>query len=148
MFIPKGSTVFAGIWAIHQSESIYPDHDTFNPDRYLNHPKLANEYAVGADYTRRDHYGYGTGRRMCPGIHLAERSMWRTVAKLLWAFDIAEPLDPVTGELQPLDVNAFDSSILLCPKPYKVRMVPRSEKHVATIQSELAGSLSFLSKWN
>ncbi|KAI9835775.1 MAG: hypothetical protein M1819_001954 [Sarea resinae] len=147
MFIPKGSTVFAGIWAMHQNETLYPNHDTFNPDRYLNHPKLANDYAVGSDYMNRDHYGYGTGRRMCPGIHLAERSMWRIAAKLLWAFDISEPLDPVTGEVIPLDPEAFSSAILLAPKPFQVRIVPRSDKHLAAIERELAGSLDFLSQW-
>jgi len=147
MLIPKGTTVFAGIWAIHQNEKIYPDHDTFNPDRYLDHPKLANDYAVGPDYNKRDHYGYGTGRRMCPGIHLAERSMWRIAAKLIWAFDISEPVDPVTGKVRPLDPEAFTSAILLCPKPFQVEIKPRSEKHLAVIKKELTSSLEFLSQW-
>lgn len=54
MFIPKGTMIFVGIWAIHQNEESFPNHDHFNPDRYLGHPKLANEYAVGSDYNRRD----------------------------------------------------------------------------------------------
>lgn len=54
MFIPKGTMVFVGIWAIHQNEELFPNHDQFNPDRYLGHPKLANEYAVGPDYNNRD----------------------------------------------------------------------------------------------
>lgn len=56
MFIPKGSMVFLGIWAMHHDDKIYPHHDEFNPDRYLNHPKLAPDYAVGADYKNRDKY--------------------------------------------------------------------------------------------
>jgi Cytochrome P450 len=56
MLIPKGSMVFLAIFAMHHNEGIYSDHDTFNPDRYLNHPKLANEYAVGPDYNNRDKY--------------------------------------------------------------------------------------------
>jgi hypothetical protein len=56
MFIPKGTQVFVGIWAMHQNEKMYPDRDSFNPDRFLNHPKLANEYAVGPDYNNRDKY--------------------------------------------------------------------------------------------
>lgn len=54
MLIPKGSMVFAGIWALHHNEADYTNHDEFNPDRYLNHPKLANEYAVSPDYNNRD----------------------------------------------------------------------------------------------
>jgi len=54
MLIPKGSMVFVGIWAMNHDESRYPNHNDFNPDRYLNHPKLANEYSVSPDYNNRD----------------------------------------------------------------------------------------------
>src|ERR1700733_6302398 len=30
--------------------------------------------------------GTGAGRRLCPGIHLAERNLFIAMAKLLWAF--------------------------------------------------------------
>lgn len=53
MLIPKNSTVFLATWAIHHLENIYPDPDTFNPDRYSDHPKLANDYAGSPDYAKR-----------------------------------------------------------------------------------------------
>lgn len=58
MLIPKDSTVFLAAWAIHQDEKLYPDHNTFNPDRFVNHKKLANEYAVGPDWQQRDKFFY------------------------------------------------------------------------------------------
>lgn len=167
MLIPKGSTIFVGVWCMHQDEQYYPDHDTFDPDRFVSHTKLANEYAVGPDYEHRDklpvpfsmrdrkltyfaahHYGYGGGRRICPGIHLAERSMWRITAKLLWAFEFSEPIDPVTGEVQPLDPNAYTSANLVCPLPYKVNIKPRSPAHIEVIKRELKGSMEFLSQYD
>lgn len=54
MLIPKGSTVFLAIWAIHHNEAFYPDHERFHPDRFLRHPKLANEYATAGEYDNRD----------------------------------------------------------------------------------------------
>jgi cytochrome P450 len=93
------------------------------------------------------HYGYGAGRRICPGIHLAERNMWRIASKLLWAFDISEPVDPVTGEVMHLDENAYNSAILLCPLPFQVKVVPRSKQHLACIERELASALEFMSRW-
>jgi cytochrome P450 len=54
MFIPKGSVIWVAIWAMHQNDELYPDHNSFNPDRFLDHPKLANEYAVGGDWENRD----------------------------------------------------------------------------------------------
>jgi len=149
------------VWAIHQNDSIYTDAEKFNPDRYLNHPKLANEYATSADYENRgksafhvicssswspilhfiDHYGYGSGRRMCPGIHLAERNMWRIASKLIWAFEIRE--DPAS----PLDVDAYTSSVLVSPLPFKVSVKPRSQRHMETVQKELRQALEFLKQY-
>ncbi|OCK74678.1 putative cytochrome P450 oxidoreductase [Lepidopterella palustris CBS 459.81] len=147
MLIPKNSTIFIPVWALHMDEKLYPEPDTFNPDRFLNHPKLANDYAGSPDWNQRDHYGYGAGRRLCPGIHFAERNQWRIAAKILWAFDILEPLDPVTGEIQPLDTNHYAPGLLMTPLPFKVRLVPRSPEHEATIKSELDAALEFLSPW-
>lgn len=54
--IPKGSIVFMAIWAMHQDDKIFENADRFNPDRYLKHPKFANEYATSADYENRDKF--------------------------------------------------------------------------------------------
>ncbi|KAJ0413479.1 cytochrome P450 [Aspergillus carlsbadensis] len=46
MLIPKGSMILIPLWAIHHSERLgYTDPETFNPDRFLKHPRLANDYA-------------------------------------------------------------------------------------------------------
>ncbi|CAM1509767.1 Fc.00g001020.m01.CDS01 [Cosmosporella sp. VM-42] len=122
-FILKNSMIFVPIWALHHDESKFPDHDEFNPDRYLNHPKLANDYAV------------------------SERNMWRIVLKLLWAFDIAEPVDEATGEIIPLDKNAFSSAILMCPLPFRARVTPRSKEHMAIVERELSDAMEFMAAW-
>lgn len=76
MLIPKDSTVILPTWGIHLSESMgYEKPEQYNPDRFLGFPKLADSYAGSPDYAKRDHYGYGAGRRICPGIHLAERQV-------------------------------------------------------------------------
>lgn len=142
MLLPKGSVIWIAIWSMHQNPELYPEPERFNPDRFINHPKLANEYAVGANYTNRDHYGYGAGRRICPGIHLAERSMWRIAAKLLWAFEFAELPD------HPLDVNAYTSANLVRPLEFRINVKPRSEAHLAVIRRELKGAEEFLSHYD
>ena len=73
--------------------------------------------------------------------------MWRIAAKLLWAYEFAEPLDPTTGQTIPLDTNAYNAGILQAPLPYKVQIKPRSEQHMATIRRELSGALDFLKPW-
>lgn len=84
---------------------------------------------------------------MCPGLHLAERNMWRIVSKLLWAFDISEQIDESTGERIPLDKDGFNSAILMCPLPFQVKVTPRSQEHVAVVERELSESLAFMSAW-
>jgi hypothetical protein len=78
-------------------------------------------------------------------MHLAERNMWRIASKLLWAFDISEPVDPITGQTIPLDPNAYNPGITQAPLPFKVRIVPRSKEHSESIRKELQGALDFLS---
>jgi len=40
---------------VHHAERFgYDDPDAFNPDRYLNHPRLANDYAGSPDFNNRD----------------------------------------------------------------------------------------------
>ncbi|KAJ5797968.1 uncharacterized protein N7503_007264 [Penicillium pulvis] len=138
MFIPKDSTLFIATWAIHHTEELFPDHDTFDPDRYVDHPKLANDYAGSPEWT---------SRRLCPGVHFAERNMWRIAAKLLWAYEFSEPVDTVTGKVISLDVNAYNPGILQAPLPFNVRIKVRSERHAATIEKELTGALDFLKQW-
>ena len=74
--------------------------------------------------------------------------MWRIASKLLWAFDISEPKDPVTGQVIHLDEDAYTSAILMCPLPFRVDIVPRSAEHFACIKRELSSALDFMSQWN
>lgn len=144
MLIPKGSTIYIPTWAIHHSDRYFENGDSFNPDRYTGYVKLANDYAGSPDWEKRDHYGYGAGRRICPGIHMAERSMWRTAAKLLWAFDISQAIDPKTGLPIPIDTQAYTPGIAQFPMPFQVRMTPRSEARMATIRKEKHHALQFM----
>lgn len=55
MFIPKNTTLVIPTWALHHTGSIFKDPEAFSPERYANHPKLANDYAGSSDYQKRDH---------------------------------------------------------------------------------------------
>ncbi|KAK1674584.1 putative cytochrome P450 oxidoreductase [Colletotrichum godetiae] len=148
MLIPKDSTIFIPTWALHHTEENYPDAERFDPDRYLKHPKLANDYAGSPEWENRDHYNYGAGRRICPGIHLAERNMWRIASKLLWAFEFADPVDPVTGKAMPLDPHAYNPGILQAPLEFDVRITPRSQHHVETILREFKEAEVLLAQYD
>ncbi|PIG89002.1 hypothetical protein AARAC_008400, partial [Aspergillus arachidicola] len=91
--LPKGATVVINLWDMHHDEKRYADDDVFNPDRFEGFTQLASEYVGSSDYEKRDHYAYGNGRRICPGMHLGERNIFLGIAKLLWAFKFEKAID-------------------------------------------------------
>src|SRR3981189_2622474 len=74
-FLPKDSVVMLNWWAIHYDEERYPDPYNFIPERYFDHKLPAADYIAIGDPYKRDHFTYGAGRRACPGVHVAEKSM-------------------------------------------------------------------------
>jgi cytochrome P450 len=132
MFIPKGTVISIHQYALHYDESRYKDPETFDPDRYLGHPLKAGVYAAHPDPYERDHFNFGAGRRICPGMHLAENSLGIVLAKLLWAFEILPP----EGMKMDLSDEANEEGSNTLPKPYRVRFVPRSEEVVEVIRRE------------
>ncbi|KAL7597366.1 hypothetical protein Lser_V15G29246 [Lactuca serriola] len=78
--IPKGCTVFLNAWAIHRDPRYWENPLEFNPDRFLR-----NKY----DYigSNLNFFPFGSGRRSCPGVPLAEKMQMYILASLLHSFD-------------------------------------------------------------
>ncbi|XP_070040235.1 cytochrome P450 93A2-like [Nicotiana tomentosiformis] len=78
--IPKGSRVFINVWAIQRDPSIWENPTEFYPERFLDN-KL--------DYSGNDFnfIPFGSGRRMCAGIAMAERMFMYSLASLIHSFD-------------------------------------------------------------
>lgn len=135
--IPKGTGLMLHQNGIQSHPDLYPDPDIFNPDRFLNHPLKSGEYVGIADPYGRDHWTYGTGRRICSGMHVADNSLFILFAKLLWAFDILPPLD---ANGKPMPVNLSDDQFILgavtMPKPFRCRFVPRNAEVEKTLVRE------------
>lgn len=138
MLIPKGTIVFINAWGLHHDEQRFPDPDRFDPDHYKGLTALASELAQASDPNDRDHYGYGSGRRMCPGIHLAERNMFLAFAKLLWAFEFSagKGEDGESVEIDTDPAKAYSEGFLVCAKPYPLEIKVRSEARRKTIERE------------
>jgi cytochrome P450 len=167
MLIPKDATIFIAVWALHNSEHQgFQNPKNFDPDRFLKHPQLASCYAASPEYRNRDkyiyfplhgemivlttfihHYAYGSGRRICPGIQLAERVLWRAIANIIWAFEISEHVDSVTGTKTPLDVDAYTMGLVHSPLPFKISITPRSLAHVDKIQQQVRKAMESLDAW-
>ncbi|XP_031277101.1 geraniol 8-hydroxylase-like [Pistacia vera] len=78
--IPKGSRVFINVWAIHRDPSIWENPLEFYPERFLNGKW---DYS-GSDFS---YFPFGSGRRICAGIAMAERMFMYSLATLSHSFD-------------------------------------------------------------
>src|SRR5882724_7901552 len=106
---------------------LHDDPHTFNPARYLSKPLPAADYVNTNNGYDRDHFTYGAGRRVCPGIHVAERSLFINVVRTLWGFNLEKESGPSGEPLEP--PTAMIRGFLSVPVKFKCKMIPRSAQH-------------------
>jgi len=111
---------------------LHKDPESFQPERYLDKPLSAAEYINSNDPYERDHFTYGAGRRVCPGVHVAERSLYINIVRTLWGFDIRKKRDDNGREIEP--EMGMIRGFLSVPKPFECEVSPRSAQHVRVIR--------------
>lgn len=138
--IPKDATLILNAWAINHDPERYDNPRVFDPARYLDDHTSAAESAASIDVAKRDHFTFGAGRRVCPGTHVAEHTLFLSIARLLWGFDFSKATREVrtTGaegktttswvEVTP-DLDDVAEGLLNHPAPFPATIKPRSEKH-------------------
>ena len=80
----------------------------------------------------------GNGRRLCPGIHLADRNLFHAISKISWAFDLRMAKDKATGQPIVPDtsiVTGYREGLTACSNNFPIEMVVRSEKRRDTIRA-------------
>lgn len=107
------------VWAICSDPARYPDPRRFEPERYKNDLNTLADTATHADPNVRDVFTFGAGRRICQGMHVAERSLFISMSRLLWAFDFRT----IPGK-EP-DPSAIIQGIVTCPEKYECEITPR-----------------------
>uniref|UniRef100_A0ACD5XXG0 Uncharacterized protein n=1 Tax=Avena sativa TaxID=4498 RepID=A0ACD5XXG0_AVESA len=86
--VPEGSRVFINVWAIHRNPLVWNEPVEFNPERFA-----AGKEGDGGkkwDFTsgkQFDYMPFGSGRRICAGIAMADKMTAYSLAMLLQAFD-------------------------------------------------------------
>ncbi|KAL0954810.1 hypothetical protein HGRIS_003756 [Hohenbuehelia grisea] len=75
--IPKGSAIFVNAWGIFHDPDVFEDPAVFNPDRFMKSEHGVKPGVDDRDY--RSNFAFGSGRRICPGIHLANNSLVGTI---------------------------------------------------------------------
>ncbi|KAM0812515.1 putative Cytochrome P450 [Seiridium cardinale] len=131
-FIPKGTIVVLNWWAIHRDPKLFENPDNFDPTRYLNKPNPAADYINIANPYERDHFTYGAGRRVCPGVHVAERSLFINIVRVLWGFNISKSREADGTPIEP--TTKMVPGFLTVPLPFECTIKPRSAKHEKVIR--------------
>lgn len=139
--IPAGSILVINTFFIHNDPSVYEDPRAFRPERWEGRLQEVREDAVGA---RSELFTFGAGRRVCPGQHLAERNLFLTVAKIVWACDVSRERTPDGREVS-IDTEDYSPGGVISIAPYAVDIRPRSEARLDVAKGEWeAGRGEFL----
>ncbi|CAK9224517.1 unnamed protein product, partial [Sphagnum troendelagicum] len=102
--IPANTTVFINLWAIGRDPKIWKNPLEFNPDRFSN----SNINVRGSNYNLLP---FGSGRRQCPGLHLAQLMLEYSIATLLHVFEwFPQP------SIKLEDMNMMETCGLACSK--------------------------------
>ena len=137
--IPKGARLHLNAYAIGHDPARHEDPERFWPERYADDDTNTMQSINSADVSKRDHFAFGSGRRVCPGYHVAERSFAVAIMRMLWAFDIT----PAPGTDLPIDSNKYASEIPGNPnQEMPVRLSVRSEAKKEIIEREYRQELA------
>ncbi|KAJ9144501.1 putative Cytochrome P450 oxidoreductase [Pleurostoma richardsiae] len=143
---PAKTGMMINVWALNNNPERYPDPRRFDPDRYKDDFLRAQESATLNDVSKRDHFTFGAGRRVCPGLNIAERSLFLGIAYMLWAFSFEHAVDE-KGEKIPVSTEAVTQGIVCRPKPFPLKMVRRDPKRIAMVTQAWDNAKELLSRY-
>lgn len=84
---------YVGRRAILHDPNVYPEPEVFNPERFLNRDGTLREDPTLATV-------FGFGKRVCPGKHLVDVTLFIFAATVLSVFHIAKGSDPARGQFE------------------------------------------------
>lgn len=131
--VPAGANIITDVWALHMDPERNPNPGEFNPDRFENDPRTEFE-TVNGEATKRNNYVFGSGRRMCKGMHIAERSLFLTLSRIIWAFNISSP----PGKPLP-DADDIVGGLVVQPADFEAVIKPRSEMKASLVKEIWSG---------
>jgi Cytochrome P450 len=125
--------------AIHRDPELYPDPETFNPNRWID-PKFPTYKEPLTRYPNLTNYSiFGFGRRICPGMNIAERSLHLLTARIIWAFQLSHKLDAQGREI-PIPLYNYTAGFNTQPEQFLFELAARSERKADIIKQAYSDS--------
>ncbi|KAF8314216.1 cytochrome P450 [Clavulina sp. PMI_390] len=126
--IPHDAVVVQNTWAISRDERMYPNAESFTPHRWLvSDPPLDPRL-----------WGFGIGRRVCPGMAYAEVVFTTVFMTLLATADIVHAVDENQKEIYVDPSIPTTGRMVSIPLPFSYSLRPRSEAGVSLLREALA----------
>ncbi|TDL14900.1 cytochrome P450 [Rickenella mellea] len=115
-FIPKGTSVIANICDMLNT---CPRPSEFLPSRFIDGIDLGDVPSDPREVV------FGFGRRRCPGLHVADNSIWTAVAQMLTSFEFLPEIVDGKEFFPPL---RFGKEMTRHPEPFRCRIQPRNRR--------------------
>ncbi|KAI0323796.1 cytochrome P450 [Cubamyces sp. BRFM 1775] len=116
--MPTSAIILINIWGILHDPELYPNPDAFIPQRFLKDGKLNQDVFDPASIA------FGAGRRICPGRHFADDSLFINIASMLHVFNITPAADE-QGFSMPVK-HEVTTGLLSVVEPFEYRIRIRS----------------------
>ncbi|KZV53588.1 geraniol 8-hydroxylase-like [Dorcoceras hygrometricum] len=110
--IPKNASVMVNVWAIGRDPSIWHDPERFEPERFFDR-KIEFK---GHDF---ELIPFGSGRRICPGMTLADRMVHLVVANMIHDFDWK-----LEGGMKPEELDLNENFTFSLHKAVPLKAIP------------------------
>lgn len=112
-YVPKKSRVLINAWAIGRDPSVWSENvEQFCPERFIG----SKVDVRGQDF---ELIPFGSGRRMCPGVHLGLTTVRLVVAQLVHCFDWKLP-----NGMVPSDMDMTEKFEMACHRDKHLFALP------------------------
>ncbi|XP_015950858.1 cytochrome P450 76T24-like [Arachis duranensis] len=110
--VPKSAQILINVWSIGRDSSVWANPKSFEPERFLD---------TEIDFKGKNFelIPFGSGRRICPGLPLASRTLNFMLASLLYHFNWK-----VANEMNPEDIDMSYSYGITLHKAQPLFLVP------------------------
>lgn len=122
--IPKDTTIICNSHTVNNDTEFFENPQQFKPERYMGDTRSLYASSNG-NIKKRELFTFGWGRRICPGIYMAESEMFSWMTQLFSKCTI-EPIVSSTGEKILPDIESYvDLGSIVSPVPYKIQVIKR-----------------------
>ncbi|RCH93970.1 hypothetical protein CU097_009864 [Rhizopus azygosporus] len=122
--IPKGTVLLATSLSMNMDPKLYHEPEKLKPGRFLNDNRSMYASSNGSTQNR-EVFTFGWGRRICPGIYMAENEIFNFCTHLLAKCTIELAFTKSGEKIYPELDRWVEKDETVVPLPYKTRFVQR-----------------------